>query len=173
MNKEVIVDQTIPKALHAAEMSQFVMTVQDVGIVGLAILVLLFVGGLALRKYVLDGKRADAESGFLTHMGGRLEKMEALVEKLASENKTLLLENAAMSARIALLEQHEAEVSKLRRILDQKDDKISDLEIALENLTQDKQQLERRVRALEKQSVECECKVSPHNRRKDDHLESE
>lgn len=150
-------DATLTTAYQAAEAASFVMSLQDVGIVALALLVLVFVGGTLLKRYFLDGKRADTEAGFLNHMGGRLEKMETLVEQLAAENKTLIMNNAALQARVALLEQHEAEVTKLKRILDQKDDKIGDMEIAIENLTTDKQHLEMRVRSLEKQISECNC----------------
>lgn len=150
-------NEIIPMAVKQADAAQFVMNLQDVGIVALALLIIVFVGGILLRRYFLDGKRADAEIGFLDHMGDRLKKMEELVGQLAAENKTLILDNASLQARVAILEQHEAQVTKMRRILDQKDDKISDLEIALENLTADKQQLELRVRTLEKQIAECSC----------------
>ena len=154
----------IPKTVETANVAQFVMDLKDVGIVALALIFLVFVVGFFLKRFTREGKMddalgsvADAKGVLYSNMSERIEKLERLLSDVSVENKALILTNASLNARVMLLEQHEAEVTKLKRLLDQKDDRISDMEIAMDGMRADKELMMGRITQLENQINNCKC----------------
>ncbi len=158
------VDQTLVKAVEAANAPMWVMGLQDVSIVSLALLIIVVVGGWMFKRFRADGKVEDAKGELYGGMSERIQKLEALLEKVSVERDAFLRANANLEGRLTVLENIEKRHDQLLEKLDRKDDQISDLEIAVEHLKEENNELRRQMSVLQLQYAE-KCDACENRRR--------
>ena len=151
----------VPNAMAKAEAATFVMGLEHAGVVSLAFMIIVVVGGWVLKKFKSEGKGLDAQGSLYDNMSDRIAKLEGVIEKMAierdkvsGEKDAYLKEASEWKARVMILEGHEKENLALRQKLDEKDDKLSDLEAAAEIMKAEIDELKAQIMTLTRRQMD-------------------